>query len=83
MQRGGVEPCRPGEQAREEPLDIAQERALTFDAPKLLEEGQGDNLGVRKPLERLVAVGTRVEQRIGVVDEAEKDGQGLFRPVEA
>jgi len=42
-------------------------------------EGEGDDLRVREPLERLVAHPVRVEQRVGIVDETEEDGQDLFR----
>ena len=68
-----------GEQVREEPLGVAQERAARFDAPQLLEEGQGDDLRVRELLERFVAAPPGVEQRVGVVYEAEECGHGLFQ----
>jgi hypothetical protein len=72
-----------GEQVREEPLCVAQEGALALHAPQLLEEGEGDDLRVGKPLERLVTLPVRVEMGVGVVDEAEEHGEGLFRLGEA
>ena len=65
----------PREQLREEPLGIPQERAFALHAPKLLQEGEGDDLGVRKPLYGLVAASAAgVEEAVGVVYEAEKHG---------
>ena len=34
----------PGEQVREEPGSLAQERALALDTPQLLKEGEGYDL---------------------------------------
>src|SRR5918993_1107989 len=79
MQRGGMQPGDPGEQVREEPLGIAQEGPLALYAPKLLEKRQRQDLGVREPLERLVTLPPRVEQRVSVVDEAEQDRDRLFQ----
>lgn len=73
----------PGEQVREEPLGVPEERSLALDAPELLEERQGQDLGVREPLYGLVAVGPGVEMSIGVVDETEEDGEGVFRSGES
>jgi hypothetical protein len=69
----------PGEQVREEPLGVPEERSLALDAPELLEERQGQDLGVRESLYGLVPVGLRVEIGVGVVDESEKHGEGDFR----
>ncbi len=55
MKRGRVHPHHPGEQVREEPLRVSQERAFALHAPQLLEEGQGDDLRVRESLEGFVA----------------------------
>ena len=74
-----MQPGDPREQVREEPLGIAQEGALTLYAPKLLEKRQGQDLGVRESLERLVTSPPRVEQRVGVVDEAEQERDRLFQ----
>jgi hypothetical protein len=74
-----VKPYHPREQVREEPLGIAQEGMLGLHAPQLLQEGEGDDLRVREPLERFVAPPAWVEESVGVVDEAEQDGEGLFR----
>lgn len=67
------------EEVGEEPLHVAQERAFALHASQLLEERQGKNLGVRKPLERLVGSPIGVEMIIDVIDEAEKYGHGLFQ----
>src|SRR3982750_4358960 len=40
-------------------------------AARLLQEGQGDDLRVREPLEPLVAPPIGVEQHVGIVEEAE------------
>ncbi len=55
VQGGGSQARHDGEQVREEPLDVAQEGALALDSPELLEQGEGQHLGVRELLERLVA----------------------------
>jgi hypothetical protein len=68
-----------GEQVREESLGVAQEGTLALDAAQLLEERERQDLGVRKPLEPFVAPGAGVEVRIGIVYEAEQDGESLFR----
>src|SRR5215212_6729094 len=75
--KGGA--LRPGEQVRQKPLGVAQKGALGLHAPQLLQEGQGDDLRVREPLEPLVAPPIGVEPRVGIVDEAEENGKGLFR----
>jgi hypothetical protein len=62
---------------REKSLGVARKGALGFYAPQLLQEGEGDDL--REPLEPLVALPIRVGQRVGIVDEAEEDSEGLFR----
>jgi hypothetical protein len=72
-----------GEQLREESLGVPEERALALDAPELLEERQGQDLGVREPLYGLVALRLWVEMSIGVVDETEEDGEGIFRSGES
>jgi len=74
-----VKPYHPREQVREEPLGVAQEGTLGLHAPKLLQEGKGYDLRVREPLERFVAPPFWVEESVGVVDEAEEEGEGLFR----
>jgi hypothetical protein len=79
VERGRVKTHDPGEQVREEPLGIPEERALALDAPELLEERQGQDLGVRESLYGFVALGLRVEMGVGVVGEAEKHGHGVFR----
>ena len=48
VEGGRVQPCYPREQVGEEPLGIPQERAFALHAPKLLQEGEGADLGVRK-----------------------------------
>jgi hypothetical protein len=79
MERVRVKSHYSQEQLREEPLCLAQERALALHASKLLEEREGDDLRVRKPLEGFVASSTGVEMSVSVVDEAKEDGEGLFR----
>jgi len=64
----------------EEPLAIAQERAFALHAPQLLQESEGDDLGVREALYCLVALSAaRVEEAVGVVYEAEKHAHSLFQ----
>ncbi len=74
-----MQPGDLGEQVREEPLGIAQEGPLALYAPKLLEKRQRQDLGVREPLERLVTLPPRVEQRVSIVEEAEQDRDRLFQ----
>ena len=83
VQRGRMKTHYAREQVREESLGVAQEGALALHAPKLLQESEGYDLRIREPLEGLVAPPFRVEQRVGIVDEAEEDGQSLFRLGEA
>jgi hypothetical protein len=64
-------------------LGVAQERAFAFHAPKLLEEGEGDDFRVREALEGFVAAGTGVQRSVSVVDEAKENREGLFRLEEA
>jgi len=71
------------EQVGEEPLGVAQERAVAFYAPQLLEEGEGDDFRVREALYGFVAAGTGVEMGVSVVDEAKQHREGLFRLGEA
>jgi len=54
---------------REEALGVPEEPALALDAPRLLQERQGQDLGIREALYGLVAV----------VDQAEKHDRGVFR----
>lgn len=54
IEGGRMQPRYSREQVREEPLGIPQERAFALHAPKLLEQGEGDDFGVRKPLYGLV-----------------------------
>jgi hypothetical protein len=68
---------------REESLAITQERTLRLHAPKLLEEGQSDDLRIGEVFEGFVAVRSpRVEGGVGVVYEAEEHGQSFFQVVE-
>src|SRR5215208_2780487 len=83
VERGRIESHHPGEQVGEEPLGVPQEGALALHPPQLLEERERDDLRVGKPLERPVTLPVRVEEGVGVVDEAEQDGEGLFRVGEA
>ena len=69
----------PREQLREEPLGIPQERAFALHAPKLLQERQGEHLGVGELLYGLVGSPAWVEEGISVVDEAEQYGDRLFQ----
>jgi hypothetical protein len=79
MEGGRMQPHHPGEQVREEPLGVAQERAFAFHASQLLEEGEGDDFRVREALYGFVAAGTGVEMSVSVVDEAKEHREGLFR----
>ena len=83
MKRRRVKSYHPWEQMREKPLGISQEGALRLHATKLLQEGESDDLRVRELLERGVSLPPRIEEGVGVVDEAEQDGQSLFRLGEA
>jgi hypothetical protein len=76
--KDGAPPHR-GTGARRTSERRARKSARALHATELLEERERDDLRVREPLERLVASSVRIEQRVGVVDEAEEDGQGLFR----
>jgi hypothetical protein len=79
VQRGRMKPHHPGEQLREEPLGIAQERALALHATELLQERKRDYLRVREPFERLVASKMGVEELVSVVYEAEEHGYHFFQ----
>ena len=80
VQRGRVESRYPRKQMRKESLCVAQEGALRFHASQLLEEGESDDLRIRKPLYGLVASSAvGIEQGIGVVYEAEEHGQSFFQ----
>ena len=68
-----------GEQVREEALGVSEEGPLALHAPKLLEEGEGEDLRVRELLERPVAPSVGVEPLVGLIDEAEKHGDRLFQ----
>jgi hypothetical protein len=48
MEGGRVKTHHFGEQIREEPGSLAQERALALDAPQLLKEGEGYDLRIRE-----------------------------------
>jgi hypothetical protein len=74
-----MKPHHPGEQMREEPLGIAQERALALHATELLQERKRDYLRVREPFERLVASKMGVEELVSVVYEAEEHGYHFFQ----
>jgi hypothetical protein len=50
-----VDSYHPRKHLREEPLGIAQKRALALYASKLLEQGEGEDFRVREPLYGLVA----------------------------
>jgi hypothetical protein len=78
--RRGAAPRHRG-QVREKPLRVAQERALALYAPQLLEEGEGDDFRVGKPLEGLVVSSAGIEMGVSVVYEAEEDGQSRIGPV--
>jgi hypothetical protein len=52
----GVKTYDPGEQVREETLGVPEERALALHAAQLLEERQGQDLGVRESLYGFVAL---------------------------
>lgn len=64
---------------REKAGSVSEEGSLALDAPKLLEECQRQDFRVRELLERLVALGMRVEPPVGVVGETEKDDECLFQ----
>jgi hypothetical protein len=79
VERRRVNAQHPREQMREKSLGIAQERALALDAPQLLQEGERDDLRVRKALYGLVVPSFRIENGVRVVDEAEKHGDRFFQ----
>ena len=51
VERGGMEADDLWEEVAEKAGDLAQEGARGLHAPKLLEDGEGDDLGVRELLE--------------------------------
>jgi len=67
------------EQVREKPGDLAQEGTLGLNTPKLLEEGEGDDLRVREFFEGLVASPFRIEPVVSVVYLAKQNGHSLFQ----
>ena len=67
---------------REEPLGIAQEGTLALHPSKLLKQGEGDGLRVRKLLERFVASGAWIEGGVGVVYETEESTVSELLPGE-
>jgi len=69
----GWRPTTPGNRC-EKNLSVSLRNERSLDAPQLLQEREGDDLGVRESLEGLVAVPLRVEEAVGVVYEAEQDG---------
>ncbi len=83
----GEVPPRRGTAQRRTAGRPSEKRTLALrdapELPELLEERQGQDLGVREPLYGLVAVGLLVEMSIGVVDETEEDGEGVFRSSES
>src|SRR5829696_7666030 len=74
VEGGRVQPRHPREEVDEEPRRVPEEGPLALHAAQLLEEGEREDLRVREPLERGVAISPRVEEAIGVVDEAEQHG---------
>jgi hypothetical protein len=79
VEGGRVQPHHAREEVGEEPRRVPEEGPLALHAAQLLEEGEREDLRVREPLERGVDLGPRVEEAIGVVDEAEQHGHGLFQ----
>jgi hypothetical protein len=79
MEGGRVKTHHSGEQIREEPGSLAQERALALDAPQLLKEGEGYDLRIRELLEGLVVAAFGVEVIVSVIYSAKKHGQSLFQ----
>ena len=71
------------EQVPEEPLGVAQERALALDASQLPDQSQRDVFRVRDPLERLLASRAGVEVRVCVVYESQEGNDRLVRSGEA
>jgi hypothetical protein len=67
------------EEVAEKAGGLAQEGAAGLHAPKLLEDGEGDDFGVRELLEGSVEVAPRVEDSVGVVDLAKQDGDRFFQ----
>jgi hypothetical protein len=68
-----------GKQLREEAGGVSEEGALGLHASKLLEEREGKDLRIGELLERRVAPPFGVEPLVGVVDEAEENGESLFQ----
>src|SRR5215213_5402430 len=80
--RGSVSPDS-GEEVREEPLAVAQKRPLGLHAAELLQKRQGQDLGVREPLQGFVEAAPGVEEPVGVIGETKKRDHGVFRSEEA
>jgi hypothetical protein len=81
MERGRPKAHDPREQVGEEAGDLAQEeRVLGFYASELPEEGEGEDLRVREPLEGGVAASSfGVESAVDIVHPAEQNDYGLFQ----
>jgi len=79
VERGGIEADNLGEEVAEKAGDLAQEGALALHAPKLLEDGEGDYLGVRELLEGSVEISPRVEDSVGIIDLAEQGGDRFIQ----
>lgn len=73
VERRSLKSDDPREEVREEASGLAQEGALGLHAGKVLQEGDGDDLQVRKLLERFVTPGLGVEEPVGIVYEAERN----------
>src|SRR5829696_2483201 len=76
----GCSPTTPGNRCEKNRWASRKEGAFALHAPQLLEQGEGEDLRVRKPLYGLVAPSAAgVEEAVGVVNEAEKHAQSLFQ----
>jgi hypothetical protein len=74
MERRGCVAPDPGQKVREEPLAVAQERPLGLHAAELLQKRQGQDLGIREPLQGFVEAAARVEEPVGLIGETKKRG---------
>jgi hypothetical protein len=74
-----MEAYDPGERAREEAGNLAQEGAFGLNTSKLLEKSEGYDLRIRDLFEGLVMTPFGIELVVSVVYLAKQNGHSLFQ----